>query len=148
MLISLRAPQNMRGEAILDSSQLNNIVEYKNWTLEEIINVMLISSETPQNIWGETILIVNYIINEVYKTVNCVFIRHVYNNNAYWFLIHKSSIEDIHLSIIMESMNVIFFEEVFPSKEARKHYWLKRMNKASTSNHHQLEDDEVEFRKR
>jgi len=28
--------------------------------------------------------------------MDCVFIRYTYNNNTYQFLIHKSSIENIH----------------------------------------------------
>jgi len=43
--------------------------------------------------------------------MNCVFIRYVYNNNAYEFLVHKSDFKDIY---IIESRNDIFFEDVFP----------------------------------
>jgi len=46
--------------------------------------------------------------------VDCVFVTYVYNSIAYRFLVHKSGIEDIHLNTNMESMNAIFFKDVFP----------------------------------
>jgi len=49
----------------------------------------------------------------------------------------------------MESMNAIFFKDEFSWKETRENYLLKRMIKASSSDHHQLEDDDdkVELRR-
>jgi hypothetical protein len=47
-----------------------------------------------------------------------VFIRYIYNSNVYQFLVHESSIKDIHPNTIMESIDAIFFEDVFPFKEA------------------------------
>jgi len=47
----------------------------------------------------------------------------------------------------MESRNTIFFEDVFPWKEAQENCSLKRTSKVNLSNHHQLEDDEVKLRK-
>jgi len=49
--------------------------------------------------------------------MDCVFIGYAYNRCAYRFLVHKSSIEDIHPNSIMESRNVILFENMFPWKE-------------------------------
>jgi len=69
----------------------------------------------------------------------------IYNNNAYQFLVLKLSIEDIHHNTIMESRNVTFFEDVFPWKETRENYLLERTIEASSSNHHRLEDDEIEL---
>jgi hypothetical protein len=57
--------------------------------------------------------------------MDCVFIRYVYNSSAYWLLIHKSIIEDIHPNTIMESRNVIFFEEVFSWKEVWENHSLR-----------------------
>jgi hypothetical protein len=48
------------------------------------------------------------------KTMNFIFIKYVYNNSAYQFLIYKPSINDVHLNTIMESMNAIFFGDIFP----------------------------------
>jgi hypothetical protein len=46
-----------------------------------------------------------------------VFINHVYNSNAYQFIIHESSIKNIHPNIIMKSRNATYFEDVFPFKK-------------------------------
>ena len=46
----------------LYTPQQNGIVERKNRTMKEIINVMLISSGLPQNLWGEALLSANYIL--------------------------------------------------------------------------------------
>jgi hypothetical protein len=52
--------------------------------------------------------------------MNCVFIKDDYNNSAYQFLMHRSSIEDIHPNTIIESMDVTLFEDVFPFNKAYK----------------------------
>ena len=49
--------------------------------------------------------------------MNFVFIRYVY---TYLFIIHKSSIEDVHHNTTMKSRNAIFFKDVFLFKEAKK----------------------------
>jgi hypothetical protein len=46
----------------------------------------------------------------------------------------------------MESRNATLFEVVFPWKETRENYLLERTIETSSSNHHQLEDDEIELR--
>jgi hypothetical protein len=76
--------------------------------------------------------------------IDCAFIGYTYNNSAYWFLVQKSTIEDIHLNTIMESKNATFLEDVFPWNEAWKNYSLKKINKVSSSNHHQSKDDEID----
>ena len=38
------------------------------------------------------------------------------NNSVYRFLVHKSEIPDIHLNMIIESRDDIFFEDIFPYK--------------------------------
>jgi hypothetical protein len=47
----------------------------------------------------------------------------------------------------MESRNAIFFKDVFSWKETRENHSFKRKIEASSSNHHQLEYDEVKLRK-
>jgi len=64
-----------------------------------------------------------------------VFIEYVYNSSAYQFLIHKSNIDNIHFNTIIESRNVIFFENVFSFKKARENHLLKRIIEASLSSH-------------
>ena len=44
------------------------------------------------------------------KTVDYVFIGYANNSNAYWFLVYKSGILDIHKNTILESRNASFFE--------------------------------------
>ena len=46
----------------------------------------------------------------------------------------------------MKSRNVTLFEDMFPRNEARENRSLKRMIKASSSNHDQLKDDKVDFK--
>ena len=43
----------------------NGVVEHKNRTLKEMMNVILISSGLPQNLWEEALLFANYILNKV-----------------------------------------------------------------------------------
>jgi len=51
------------------------------------------------------------------KTMNYNFIRYAYNNSAYEFFIHKSSIKYMHPNTIMESRNAILFKDVFSFKK-------------------------------
>ena len=51
------------------------------------------------------------------KTVDAVFIGYAHNSSAYWFLVIKSDIPDIHDNTIMESRNASFFENIFPYKD-------------------------------
>jgi len=37
------------------------------------------------------------------KTIDCVFIGYTYNNNIYWFLVHKLGIKDINPNTVIES---------------------------------------------
>ncbi|RVW11830.1 hypothetical protein CK203_085676 [Vitis vinifera] len=50
------------------------------------------------------------------KTIDCVFIGYASNSSTYRFLVIKSEVPDIN-NIIMESIDVEFFEEIFPFKE-------------------------------
>jgi hypothetical protein len=58
--------------------------------------------------------------------MDCVFTEHAYNSSAYQFLVHKSSIEDIHPNTIMESRDTTLFEDAFPWKEGRENYSYKK----------------------
>ena len=46
-----------------------------------------------------------------------IFIGYAHNSNAYWFLVHKSEISDIHEKTVIESRYASFFENIFPHKE-------------------------------
>jgi len=81
------------------------------------------------------------------KIMDCEFIGYAYNNYAYQFLILKSSIEDIHINIIMESRNATLFKDVFPLKKVQENHSLKRRIETISNNNNYLEDDEVELRR-
>ena len=38
------------------------------------------------------------------------------NSSAYRFLVHNSEIPDIHVNMIIESRDAVFFEDIFPYK--------------------------------
>lgn len=151
MLISSGAPQNLWGEAILTANYILNKVPHKKL------------DKTPYELWKGRKPSFKYLkvwgclakvaipdpkkVRIGPKTVDCVFIGYAYNSSAYRFLVHKSSIDDIHPNTIMESRNAIFFEDVFPFKDARENRSIKRTCEASSSEEHQLEMDEPELRR-
>jgi hypothetical protein len=47
----------------------------------------------------------------------------------------------------MESRNAIFLEDVFPWIETQESHSYKRTIEASSTDHHQLEDDEVKLKR-
>ena len=47
------------------------------------------------------------------KMVDCIFIGYALNNSTYSFLVYKSEIPDIHVNMIIESRDDVFFENVF-----------------------------------
>ena len=51
------------------------------------------------------------------KTIDCVFIGYAQNSAAYRFLVHKSEIDNIHESTVIELRNARFFEHIFPLKQ-------------------------------
>jgi len=51
------------------------------------------------------------------KTVDCVFLGYAQRSIAYRFLVVKSEVPDVHVDIIMESRDAIFFENIFPLKD-------------------------------
>ena len=53
-----------------------------------------------------------------HKTIDCVFIGFANASVAYRFLVYKSEVHDIHVNIILESIDAKFFEDVFPYKES------------------------------
>ena len=62
------------------------------------------------------------------KTMNCIFIGYALNSSAYRFLIHKSEIPDIHLNMIIESREDVFFEDIFSYKRETDKTSEKRTN--------------------
>ena len=52
--------------------------------------------------------------------MDCVFIGIALNRSASRFLVHKSEISDIHVNMIIESRDVVFFEDIFSYKWEEK----------------------------
>ena len=79
------------------------------------------------------------------KTGDCVFIEYAHNSSAYRFLVHRSTVNDIHNNTIMESRNAQFFEDVFPCESISLENPVKRTRDTSVpeSSNHQ-DDEEVE----
>jgi len=63
--------------------------------------------------------------------MDCVFIGYALNNSAYRFLVYKSEIPDIHVNMIIESRDVMFFEDIFPYKWKGDKTFEKRTLEAS-----------------
>lgn len=75
----------------------------------------------------------------------CLLYR--YNSSTYRLLVYKSSIKDNYFNIIMKSRNATLFEYVLSWKKVRENHSLKRAIKASSSDYHQLKNDEVELKR-
>ena len=45
------------------------------------------------------------------KTMDCVFIGYILNSSAYRFLVYKLEIFDIHVNMIIEFRDAVFFED-------------------------------------
>ena len=48
--------------------------------------------------------------------MDCIFIGYALNSSAYRFLVHKSEILNIHVNMIIEFRDVVFFEDKFSYK--------------------------------
>ncbi|KAM1493880.1 hypothetical protein ACFX10_025604 [Malus domestica] len=138
MLNSSRLPHNMWGEALLTANKILNQIPHKR------------TNQSPYELWKGRMP--TYKILKVWgclakvrvplpkrtklgpKTVDCAFIGYANNSAAFRFLVVKSEIVDIHVNTILESIDVEFFEKIFPYKD----------NKVSSSkkrSHEQIHDD-------
>jgi hypothetical protein len=50
------------------------------------------------------------------KTVNCFFLGYAHHSTVYRFLVIKSEMPDVHIDTFLESRDVTFFENIFPTK--------------------------------
>ena len=66
--------------------------------------------------------------------MDCIFIGYTLNSSAYRFLIHKSEIPDIHVNMIIESRDVVFFEDIFPYKRETDKTSAKRTHEMAFRN--------------
>ena len=74
------------------------------------------------------------------KTIDCVFIGYASNSSAYRFLVIKSKVPDIN-NIIMESIDVEFFEEIFPFKERHNEIIKIKIDDSLLRTQHEQRDD-------
>ena len=75
------------------------------------------------------------------KTIDCVFIGYASNSSTYRFLVIKSEVHDINNSIIMESIDVEFFEEIFPFKERHNEIIKRKIDDSLPRTQHEQMDD-------
>jgi hypothetical protein len=52
------------------------------------------------------------------KIANCVFLVYAHHSIAYRFLVIKSEVPDVHVDTFLESLDVTFFENIFPMKNS------------------------------
>ena len=67
------------------------------------------------------------------KTIDCVFIGYASNSSTYRFLVIKSKVPNINNNIIMESIDVEFFEKKFPFEERHNEIIKRKSKRARTS---------------
>lgn len=68
------------------------------------------------------------------KTIDCVFIGYANNSSVYRFLVHKFEILDEHIDTIIESRNVVFFQDIFNNSH-KQTYDTAIENYQEDSNH-------------
>ena len=120
MLTSSGLPKNMWGEALYSACYILNRIPYKD------------CDKTPYELWKQREPLLKYFkvwgcLAKVnippnkkrklgIKTIDCVFIGYSLNSTTYRFLVINSEVNEISNNTIMESRDVIFFENVFPLK--------------------------------
>ncbi|KAL0407710.1 UNVERIFIED_CONTAM: Retrovirus-related Pol polyprotein from transposon TNT 1-94 [Sesamum radiatum] len=145
MLINSGLPQNLWGEAILSANHILNKVPHKD------------KNETPYELWKGHKPSYKYLkvwgclakvevpkpkqIKIGPKTIDCIFIGYANNSSAYRFLVHKSTILDIHENTIIESRNAIFFENIFPCKERKEEGSSRKRTHEVASGDHQRDEE-------
>ena len=124
MLISSGLPQNLWREAILFANHILNKIPHKN---KDVTSYELWKGHKPSykylKVWECLTKVVLQKPKQVKigpKTIDCIFIGYANNSSAYHFLVHKSSIPDIHEDTIIESRNASFFENILLCKESKK----------------------------
>ncbi|CAL8091268.1 unnamed protein product [Prunus armeniaca] len=145
MLNSSGLPHNMWGEALLTANTILNRIPHKT------------SDKSPYEVWKGRLP--TYKTLKVWgclakvqvplpkrtklgpKTIDCVFIGFASNSAAYRFLVFHSDVSDIHVNTILESVDVIFFEDIFPYKQGRSNVNSKRTIDDSRINENSRIDD-------
>lgn len=142
MLNSSRAPHNLWGEALLTANVILNRIPQKK------------TNKCPYEIWKGRLPIYKIIklwgcLAKVQiplpkrtklrpKIIDCVFIGLTSNSVAYRFFVFKFEVSDIHANTILESVDVVFYEDIYPYKQDRS---FTRKNRPS--DYHSKENDDV-----
>ena len=128
------------GEAILSTNYILNKLLRKKKKKTKKTPYELWKGKKPfyqfLKVWGclaKVVVPIPKRINIRSKSIDCVFISYAHNNSAYRFLIHKSNVPDINVNTIIESRNVVYFEEIFPYKSTQVSSSLKRKFESTSS---------------
>lgn len=115
MLISSGAPRNLWGESLFSANYILNKLLHKkfNKTLYELWKGKQPSYKFLK-VWGclaKVAIAYPKRIKIGPRTVDCIFLGYAINSSAYRFLVHKSDNPNVHVNAVIESRNVIFFED-------------------------------------
>ncbi|CAL8084501.1 unnamed protein product [Prunus armeniaca] len=130
MLNSSGLPHNMWGEALLTANTILNRIPHKtsNKSPYEVWKGRLPTYKTLK-VWGclaKVQVPLPKITKLGPKTIDCAFIGFASNSAAYRFLVFHSDVYDIHVNTILEYVDAIFFEDIFPYKQGRSNVNRKR----------------------
>ena len=121
MLDTLVLSKAWWGEAVLTSCHVlnkvlakdNETTAYEQWEKKRTTNSYMCT-------WGY-LAKVNVPITKKCKlgpkTVVCVFLGYAKHSVGYRFLVVKSNVHDLKISMIMESKDATFFEDIFPMRD-------------------------------
>ena len=145
MLNSSGLPHYMWREALLTANTILNRIPHKK------------TSESPYELWKGKIA--SYKKLKVWgclakvqvplpkrtklgpKTIDCVFIGYASNSSTYRFLVIKYEVLDINNNIIMKSIDVEFFEEIFPFKERHNEIIKIKIDDSLPKTQHEQRND-------
>jgi transposase InsO family protein len=110
------------GEAILTACHVLNRVPTKNKDITPFEEWKKKRLNLSHLCTWDCLAKVNVPINKKHKlgpkTIDCIFLGYSFHSVGYRFLIINSGVSDMHVGIIMESRDAIFFENEFPMKNA------------------------------
>jgi len=66
---------------------------------------------------------------------NCTFIGYAKNSSTYRFLVYKFENAEIHVNTILESKDVEFFEDTYPTKRNQGELSQKRLRESKSENY-------------
>ena len=123
MLNSSGLPHNLWREALITANFILNRIPHKKsdkspyevWNGKQSSNKIL-------KVWGYLAKVQVSLPKRTklgQKTIDCVFIGYASHSVTYRFLVTKSEIPDVNANTVLESIEVEFFENIFPFKKER-----------------------------